>query len=41
MGNFKRLGNFEDQPGEKREASLVGEAAYIRPLQRMIFGPEA
>jgi hypothetical protein len=25
MGNFKRLGNFEEQTEEKKEASLVGE----------------
>jgi hypothetical protein len=37
MGNFKRLENFEDQTGEKKEASLVGEAAYIRSLQRRVF----
>jgi hypothetical protein len=36
MGNFKRLGNFEDKLGEK-EANLVGEAAYIRPLQTRDF----
>jgi ABC-type sugar transport system permease subunit len=39
MGNFKRLGNFEDQTGEKKEAILVGEAAYIRALQRRVFWP--
>jgi hypothetical protein len=39
MGNFKRLGNFEDQIGGKRGLSLVGEAAYIRPLQRRVFWP--
>jgi hypothetical protein len=37
MGNFKRLGNFEDQTGEKKR--LVGEAAYIRPLQIRVFWP--
>jgi hypothetical protein len=37
MGNFKLLGTFEDQTGEKKEASLVGEAAYIRPLIRRDF----
>jgi hypothetical protein len=39
MGNFKRLGNFEDQTGGKKEASLVGEAAYILPVQKVFFGP--
>jgi hypothetical protein len=37
MGNFKRLGNFEDGTGVKKEAILVGGADYIRPLQRRVF----
>jgi hypothetical protein len=39
MENYKRLGNFEDQSRVGGKASLVGEAAFIRPLQRRVFWP--
>jgi hypothetical protein len=38
MGNFKKLEILRTKLG-KKEASLVGEAAYNRPLQRRVFMP--
>jgi hypothetical protein len=34
MGNFKTLGILRTELGGKKEASLVGEAAFIGPLQK-------
>jgi hypothetical protein len=40
MGNFKRMsGEFWGPNWGKKEASLIWEAAYIRPLQRRVFWP--
>jgi hypothetical protein len=42
MGNFKRLGNFEDQTGEKKRLVWLGKQptiGYIQPLQRRFFWP--
>jgi hypothetical protein len=39
-GKFQKTGEFRGPNFRgKKEASLVGEAAYIRPLQRKVFWP--
>ena len=40
MGNFYRNGEFSGQNWGKKKAILLGEVAFIRPLQRSFFGPE-
>jgi hypothetical protein len=40
MGNFKRLGNFEDQTGEKRGQFGWGSSPYSALFKEWIFGPD-
>jgi hypothetical protein len=39
MGNFKRLGNFEDQSGEKKRLFWLGKQPIFGLYKEGFFGP--
>jgi hypothetical protein len=39
MGNFKRLGNFEDQTGEKKRLVWLGKQPIFGLYKEGFFGP--
>jgi hypothetical protein len=39
MGNFKRLGNFEDQNGEKKRLIWLGKQPIFGLYKEGFFGP--
>jgi hypothetical protein len=40
MGNVKRLGNFEDQTGEKKRLVWLGKQPIFGLYKEGFFGPE-
>jgi hypothetical protein len=40
MGNFKRLGNFEDQTGEKKRLLWLGKQPIFGFYKEGFFGPD-